>query len=70
MAKITIEINCEEKTCGKCIFFSYKESRGVCKYFFNSSLERNVDWKYLRCPNCLAAEVRNATPYGKQEHRK
>jgi hypothetical protein len=52
--KITVEIECDNDTCGDC-----EHNNGDYCQIFNDRLEWHYDLEeYLRCMECLNAEVK------------
>jgi hypothetical protein len=63
--KIVITIDCNAKTCGKCHRHSYEMDAGeaiwrcMCGMFPGSKpLDIDKEEHWLRCPECIAAEVK------------
>ena len=58
MKKITIEINCGDEYCDKCVFCDKVYS--VCERFEYVKLERDKKGnEFFRCKRCLESEVKD-----------
>ena len=63
MRKIVIEIECGDNTCGECKFLyrAYSSDPFRCESFGYEALKAlkiKGEMKYMRLPECLAAEVK------------
>ena len=64
MGKIVIEIKCKEKTCDSCEFIYGEKTGNTFCGRFNGPGDTGILTRegntYLRLPECLAAEVKEA----------
>ena len=63
MAKIVIDLQCEERTCGKCVLSTDYSIVQKDKYIWCALFEKKIEYYFgnahgaMRLPECLAAEV-------------
>jgi Lar family restriction alleviation protein len=67
---LSIEIECEEFTCGKCDYlFYYKNKDGFsghcCRLFNNKELKGTKDYNSVRCDECMGIrkEEKKSCPF-------
>jgi len=55
MEKLTVELDCKKKTCGKCKLKGYHMAQGSWCHLFNKPIIWVRGKTFLRLPECIAA---------------